>query len=188
MYVAPEATVAPLVNFLCQEIAAAFKANGAVLPPWRHASSMLSKWLPRKSLDETVAETYTVPTPRTGASQQQVARGSEPGAPAGPNSAAIAAPIAAAAGSRRSLDGPVQGYPLPHPIRSHWMAAAPSLVQQQAILGQLQGSKAPGQQGPELMHFSRARSLVRATAKPISCEPRSRVVGGNFTVITVGNA
>lgn len=41
VYVAPEAAVTPLVNFLCQEIACAFRANGTVLPPWRHVSRAL---------------------------------------------------------------------------------------------------------------------------------------------------
>ncbi len=41
----------PQVTFLCAELTAAFKSQNAVLPPWRQAHSMLSKWQPRKSLE-----------------------------------------------------------------------------------------------------------------------------------------
>lgn len=44
-------SVEPLVDFLCSELAAAFKAEGATLPPWRAADAMLSKWRPRRSVD-----------------------------------------------------------------------------------------------------------------------------------------
>ena len=30
-----QASVAPLVNFMCQEMAASFRASAAVVPPWR---------------------------------------------------------------------------------------------------------------------------------------------------------
>ena len=43
--------VEPLVDFLCSELAIAFKAEGATLPPWRSADAMLSKWRPRRSVD-----------------------------------------------------------------------------------------------------------------------------------------
>ena len=43
--------VEPLVDFLCSELATAFKAEGATLPPWRSAAAMLSKWRPRRSVD-----------------------------------------------------------------------------------------------------------------------------------------
>jgi hypothetical protein len=33
----------------------AFRSNDAILPPWRMASSMLSKWQPRKSMDIPIA-------------------------------------------------------------------------------------------------------------------------------------
>lgn len=49
--VIPEEHIQPLVTFLCAEMSSAFKASSAVLPPWRQASSMLTKWQPRKSLD-----------------------------------------------------------------------------------------------------------------------------------------
>ncbi len=44
-------SVEPLVDFLCSELAAAFRAEGATLPPWRAADAMLSKWRPRRSVD-----------------------------------------------------------------------------------------------------------------------------------------
>mmetsp|Transcript_12857 Transcript_12857/g.38837 ORF Transcript_12857/g.38837 Transcript_12857/m.38837 type:complete len:669 (+) Transcript_12857:273-2279(+) len=43
--------VEPVVDFLCGELAKAFKAEGATLPPWRAADAMLSKWRPRRSVD-----------------------------------------------------------------------------------------------------------------------------------------
>lgn len=49
--VIPEDRIPPLVTFLCAELAAAFKASNTVVPPWRQAGSMLSKWQPRKSMD-----------------------------------------------------------------------------------------------------------------------------------------
>jgi hypothetical protein len=45
------AAIEPLVDFLCSELAAAFRAEGATLPPWRAADAMLSKWRPRRSVD-----------------------------------------------------------------------------------------------------------------------------------------
>ena len=42
------AAIEPLVDFLCSELAAAFRAEGATLPPWRAADAMLSKWRPRR--------------------------------------------------------------------------------------------------------------------------------------------
>mmetsp|Transcript_27473 Transcript_27473/g.69875 ORF Transcript_27473/g.69875 Transcript_27473/m.69875 type:complete len:390 (-) Transcript_27473:630-1799(-) len=206
VYVAPEASVAPLVNFLCQEIACAFRSNGAVLPPWRHASSMLSKWLPRKSLDESVASDAP-----TGSSQQQqhraaastaADRGCEPGTGA-VNSAAITAPIAAAlAGSgRRSLEG-VQGYPGAHPVQRHWvMPLPPGMAHQQQIMQQINDHAPAAQQPqaqpvqPQQQAAAQQQPLVqsqfpflhtRTAVKPIVCEPMKVVVGGNF--ISVGNA
>jgi uncharacterized protein (TIGR01615 family) len=43
--------VQPLVEALCSEMALAFKAAGIVMPPWRSLRSMMTKWLPRRSLD-----------------------------------------------------------------------------------------------------------------------------------------
>lgn len=43
------------VNFLCAEMSLAFQQQGTVVPPWRQVSSMLSKWMPRKSMDEQVS-------------------------------------------------------------------------------------------------------------------------------------
>lgn len=54
VFVGPEDHLGLLVSFLCTEVATAFKMMGSVLPPWRQASSVLSKWRPRKSLDERV--------------------------------------------------------------------------------------------------------------------------------------
>jgi uncharacterized protein (TIGR01615 family) len=43
--------VQPLVEALCSEMSLAFKAAGIVMPPWRSLRSMMTKWLPRRSLD-----------------------------------------------------------------------------------------------------------------------------------------
>eukprot|EP00877_Chromochloris_zofingiensis_P013493 jgi/Chrzof1/8398/Cz03g09060.t1 len=53
-YVGPEDRIPPLVELLCWEMSLAFKAAGSLLPPWRHVQSMMSKWLPRRSLDQTI--------------------------------------------------------------------------------------------------------------------------------------
>ena len=45
--VMPEDRISALVTFLSAELTLAFKASGSVLPPWRQASSMLTKWQPR---------------------------------------------------------------------------------------------------------------------------------------------
>lgn len=54
VYVGETPRLTQLVTFLCSEMSLAFKERCAVLPPWRQAASMMSKWQPRKSLDETV--------------------------------------------------------------------------------------------------------------------------------------
>lgn len=43
--------VQPLVELLCAEMALAFKEAGIVMPPWRSLRSMMTKWMPRRSLD-----------------------------------------------------------------------------------------------------------------------------------------
>ncbi len=42
-FVGTASRLVPLVQTLCAEMAAAFRASGATLPPWRWAKSMLSK-------------------------------------------------------------------------------------------------------------------------------------------------
>ena len=44
VFVGTEDCLQLLVQFLCAEMQAAFRSLGAVLPPWRQASSMCSKW------------------------------------------------------------------------------------------------------------------------------------------------
>ena len=46
--------LAPLVDFVCTEMAAAFKEQGVTCPPWRQPRSMISKWLPAKSQDRYI--------------------------------------------------------------------------------------------------------------------------------------
>lgn len=50
-FVGSEEHMVWLVEFLCEEMSAAFKAAGTALPPWRQAASMMSKWRPRRSED-----------------------------------------------------------------------------------------------------------------------------------------
>lgn len=54
VYVGPEDRMPALVELLCTEMSLAFKAQNVLLPPWRQAKSMLSKWQPRRSLEEHV--------------------------------------------------------------------------------------------------------------------------------------
>lgn len=44
-----EDRIPPLVQFLSTELIEAFKTSETMLPPWRKASSMLSKWVPGKA-------------------------------------------------------------------------------------------------------------------------------------------
>lgn len=60
-FVGTEERAAALVEFLCREIGAAFRAQGVTLPPWRQAESMLSKWRPRRSVEHDVPS--PVPSP-----------------------------------------------------------------------------------------------------------------------------
>lgn len=49
--VIPEEHIAPLVTFLCAEMSSAFKTSNTVIPPWRQASSMLTKWQPQSVVE-----------------------------------------------------------------------------------------------------------------------------------------
>lgn len=51
VFVGSLSRVQPLVAALCSEMALAFKEAGSVMPPWRTTRSMMTKWMPRKSLD-----------------------------------------------------------------------------------------------------------------------------------------
>lgn len=140
---------------------------------------MLSKWMPRKSLDEQVSSWS-----RSGSNSSATAGQSQASAAAVPGSIAAAAvasqqqaqALAASAAmvgagmhaSRRSLEG---GHAAVHqPIKGHW-AVPPGAIAQQAVQVQLGMPRMAGMQGP---------------AKPIACEPRKVVVGGNF--VSVGLA
>lgn len=46
-----EDRLTPVVRRLSQELAESFHETGFPLPPWRKVDSLLSKWLPRKSMD-----------------------------------------------------------------------------------------------------------------------------------------
>ena len=51
VFVGTEDDIELLVQLLCRELQRAFKQQGTHLPPWRSASSMLSKWRPRNCID-----------------------------------------------------------------------------------------------------------------------------------------
>lgn len=51
VFIGTLSTVQPLVELLCAEMALAFKEAGIVTPPWRSLRSMMTKWMPRRSLD-----------------------------------------------------------------------------------------------------------------------------------------
>lgn len=55
-----EIRVVQLVQLLSQELSLAFKTHGVVLPPWRKLSSILTKWIPRQSLDQPVSRASMV--------------------------------------------------------------------------------------------------------------------------------
>eukprot|EP00879_Flechtneria_rotunda_P015707 GHRR01016429.1.p1 GENE.GHRR01016429.1~~GHRR01016429.1.p1 ORF type:complete len:370 (+),score=117.36 GHRR01016429.1:1124-2233(+) len=51
VFVGTAANIQPLVDLLCSEMSLAFQQTGSVIPPWRQTRSMVSKWLPRRSID-----------------------------------------------------------------------------------------------------------------------------------------
>lgn len=191
LYVAPEASVAPLVNFMCAEMACAFRAHGSVLPPWRHASSMLSKWLPRKSLDETVdlslAAAAASAASQISQQQQHVPDASNPSSQAAANipgsGAPLAAPVPANALGRRSMEAAAPGCG-PLPVKGHW-TVPPGLAMQQQVhahlgLGQVGGGGMFG------VHMGCGGASSRLSpSKPISCVPRKVVVGGDFVSVGI---
>ncbi len=175
-FVAPEASVAPLVNFMCHEMAQAFSATGVVLPPWRQTMSMLSKWAPRKSVEEQV--------PRAAG-------------------ALHALPVAAAVG-RRSTDmaaGQVHVH-WAHATgaANNALQQAQQQQQQQGLGGAFAAAAGlpqeqhvilpPGADGMGLLGAGVAAGLTRRQSsgpavKPLSCEPQRVVVGGNFSTVGV---
>ena len=48
-FVGTPACLVPLVQLMCAEMSASFTTRGLTCPPWRHAKSLLSKWLPSKA-------------------------------------------------------------------------------------------------------------------------------------------
>ena len=48
-FVGTSACLVPLVQLMCAEMGASFSSRGLTCPPWRHAKSLLSKWLPSKA-------------------------------------------------------------------------------------------------------------------------------------------
>jgi uncharacterized protein (TIGR01615 family) len=63
--------VQPLVELLCAEMALAFKEAGIVMPPWRSLRSMMTKWMPRRSLDLPLPALSHAAAPASTASHAQ---------------------------------------------------------------------------------------------------------------------
>lgn len=55
VFVGSALRLAPLVDLMCTEMAAAFKEQGVTCPPWRQPRSVISKWLPSKSQDRYIS-------------------------------------------------------------------------------------------------------------------------------------
>lgn len=161
-----------------QEIAVAFRANGAVLPPWRHARSMLSKWLPRKSLDEPV------PTFRA-CTEPQLPCPTSPAAPSSPTSSSPPLPAAAAPAfssgvtaavtadqhrvGGRSLES-VAGFPGAYPMHMHWDVRGDAGLHGAAM-------------GPMLPQMPLSQPFTQTVVKPVACEPLKVIKGGNFVEV-----
>jgi len=50
-FIGTEQKLRAVIQFLCEEMAIAFREKDVGLPPWRQTSSMMSKWCPRRSED-----------------------------------------------------------------------------------------------------------------------------------------
>jgi uncharacterized protein (TIGR01615 family) len=107
VFVGPLSTLQPLVALLCAEMARAFTAAGIVLPPWRSYRSMLSKWVPRKSLDlvlQPAGASSTTAAAAAAAAAQHSSAAQHAGGGAGqaPSCPPQALPPAAAATAQRA--------------------------------------------------------------------------------------
>lgn len=49
VFVGAEERLPLAIELLCEELASAFRAKGLMLPPWREAAAMITKWQPRPS-------------------------------------------------------------------------------------------------------------------------------------------
>ncbi|KAG2487290.1 hypothetical protein HYH03_014130 [Edaphochlamys debaryana] len=163
VFVGPEEHLALLVNFLCTEMSTAFRQLGSVLPPWRHASSVLSKWRPRKSVDESMAAAARNPLLAV------VATGAENGAPMGASiAAAVSGAGGIACGARATCGAPLQ----PH---------NPPQQQQQAALRAAFANQPFGTQ-PPMPHLPMGAMPITGSRRQ-SFEPQRVVFGGNFIPI-----
>jgi len=73
VFIGTPSKVQPLVEFLCSEMVTAFNAAGIVVPPWRSLRSMMTKWLPRRSLDlQLQPHTSSTPAAAAAAAAQRV--------------------------------------------------------------------------------------------------------------------
>lgn len=52
-YVGTASRLIPVVQTLCKELSLSFESRNLTVPPWRRTGSVLSKWLPVKSHDQT---------------------------------------------------------------------------------------------------------------------------------------
>ena len=62
VFTGTDSQLAGVVEVLCAELSRAFKINGDILPPWRQFTSMISKWRPRRSMEEVVRASSQAPS------------------------------------------------------------------------------------------------------------------------------
>jgi hypothetical protein len=56
----------PLVQLVCMDLSASFRARGLTLPPWRQVQSMMSKWLPARSQEVAMGASQRAASPLDG--------------------------------------------------------------------------------------------------------------------------
>ncbi|GIL64467.1 hypothetical protein Vafri_18378 [Volvox africanus] len=177
VFVGPEEHVALLVTFLCNEMSAAFRQLGSVLPPWRQASSMLSKWKPRKSIDEGGIAAAAAAAARASACVSDGgdlggAAAALPGAPRGPLAASGGfMPLPPVAQTSAFADQPQW------PCKIIQQAQQPLHIWQQAARAQLNpAGQLQQQQVPTTIAAASGSGRQ-------SYEPQRVVLGGNFVPI-----
>lgn len=100
-FVGESSRLVPVVEALCEAMAASFEACGLTLPPWRRTSSMLSKWLPARARDRLVPSSSGASPPGGASPGASPSSGASPTTGSSPEAAA-AAGGAAGGGGRAS--------------------------------------------------------------------------------------
>lgn len=163
-FVGTEERIVPLVELLCAEMSAAFRAAGATLPPWRQAGAMLSKWRPRRSEDAGAKP----PAPA--------------GAPAGARSAVVN--LSAAAGGL-PMGPPLAGAPPargPPAVRRYSMGG-PAGADWRGVSRELSRARAVAARSSSLLaaELEAARKLCRKAAgeEPLADGSASQLAGSD---------